>query len=159
MLRFLSFLLVVVSGVMVLLAGCATTGSAGGPADEAAIRTIFDNYKLSAETGNIDLRLSLWDEKGIQLRPDGASQDKPAIAERIRKGWPTVTTQVTIDVQEVVVAGGWGYARGLYTSRSTPKTGGAATLVDIKFLTVCRKQPDGSWKIYRDCFNSNVPPK
>jgi len=25
--------------------------------------------------------------------------------------------------------------------------------------THTKRPPDGSWKIYRDCFNSNVPPK
>ena len=28
-----------------------------------------------------------------------------------------------------------------------------------KYLTILKKQTDGSWKIYRDCFNSDVPPK
>lgn len=26
-----------------------------------------------------------------------------------------------------------------------------------KYLTVFRKQADGSWKIFRDCFNLDVP--
>jgi ketosteroid isomerase-like protein len=27
-----------------------------------------------------------------------------------------------------------------------------------KYLTIYRRQPDGSWKIYRDISNSNEPP-
>jgi ketosteroid isomerase-like protein len=46
-----------------------------------------------------------------------------------------------------------------YVHPNAPKAGGPESLFDGKFLTVFKRQPDGSWKIYRDCFNSNVPPK
>jgi ketosteroid isomerase-like protein len=35
--------------------------------------------------------------------------------------------------------------------------GGKEARVDGKFLTIFKKQSDGSCKIYRDCFNSNTP--
>jgi ketosteroid isomerase-like protein len=66
---------------------------------------------------------------------------------------------MAINPLEVVVAGPWAYSRGLYTQDLTSKATGNVAHVDGKFLTIFRKQPDGSWKIYRDCFNSNVPPK
>ena len=42
-----------------------------------------------------------------------------------------------------VVFGDIGYARGVYTTRVTPKSGGAPSFVDGKFLTVYRRQADG----------------
>jgi len=60
---------------------------------------------------------------------------------------------------EIVVTGPWGYSRGTYTQDLTARSTGKTIHVDGKFLTIFKKQMDGSWKIYRDCFNSNVPPK
>lgn len=36
-------------------------------------------------------------------------------------------------------------------------SGGKATLDKGKFLTVWKKQADGSWKIIRDMYNSDLP--
>jgi len=41
----------------------------------------------------------------------------------------------------------------------TPKAGGETihAMPDAKALTLYERQPDGSWKIVYDCFNSNLP--
>ncbi|MHC4533430.1 MAG: YybH family protein, partial [Planctomycetota bacterium] len=54
--------------------------------------------------------------------------------------------------------GDLGYAWGNYTLSLIPKAGGDTAYVDGKYLTVSKRQADGSWKISHDCFNSNVPP-
>ena len=36
---------------------------------------------------------------------------------------------------------------------------GRVWFVDGKYLTIFKRQPDGSWKAYRDCFNSNNSPR
>jgi ketosteroid isomerase-like protein len=52
----------------------------------------------------------------------------------------------------------WTFARGMYSATLVPKAGGAQIPIDGKFLTILARQPDGSWKIWRDIFNSNQPP-
>jgi uncharacterized protein (TIGR02246 family) len=39
-----------------------------------------------------------------------------------------------------------------------PKDGSEEIPIDGKYMTLLKRQPDGSWKIHRDIFNSNVPP-
>ena len=68
-------------------------------------------------------------------------------------------TKMSITPLEIVIAGPWAYSRGTFTQDLTAKATGQTVHVDGKFLTIFRKQPSGAWKIYRDCFNSNVPPK
>jgi ketosteroid isomerase-like protein len=58
---------------------------------------------------------------------------------------------------EVEIAGNWAYKRNVYTQEITDKKTGKKTVVDAKNLAIFKRQPDGSWKIYRDCFNSNLP--
>jgi ketosteroid isomerase-like protein len=45
------------------------------------------------------------------------------------------------------------YTLGKCPIRFAQKATGDTTELDVKFLTILVKEPDGSWKLYRDCFN------
>jgi ketosteroid isomerase-like protein len=61
--------------------------------------------------------------------------------------------------EEIQLSGNFGFARGTYSALLVPKAGGEEIPIDGKYLTIFKKQADGTWKIYRDAFNSSVPPK
>ena len=63
-------------------------------------------------------------------------------------------------IGDVKVYGDFGLTRCTYTLKLTPKVGGETIHAepDGKALTLYEKQPDGSWKIVYDCYNSNVAP-
>jgi ketosteroid isomerase-like protein len=61
--------------------------------------------------------------------------------------------------EEVRVAGDWAFARGTYKASLIPKQGGAPVPINGKYMTILARQGDGSWKIHRDIFNSNVADK
>ena len=61
-------------------------------------------------------------------------------------------TTVSVDV-----AGDYAIETGTFEVTVTPK-GGKQTHGTGKYLTVWKKQADGSWKIYRDINNSDGPP-
>lgn len=129
-------------------------------ADITAINEIWTQYSSSLNSGDIDLWISLWTDNGIQMPPDSP----PVIGkEQIRGRNKGVLDQFTFNMgitnEEVRVAGDWAFARGTYTAILTPKAGGETIDIDGKYLTILKRQVDGSWKIFRDCFNSNVPPK
>jgi ketosteroid isomerase-like protein len=65
--------------------------------------------------------------------------------------------KIAITNKEARVSGDLGLLRGTYTLSMVPKVGGETTEFDGKYLTVFERQADGSWKIARDIFNSNVP--
>ena len=58
---------------------------------------------------------------------------------------------------ETQVAGDWAYDRGNATVTVTPKSGKQME-ESVKYLVIVKRQPDGSWKIYRLISNSNNPP-
>ncbi len=62
---------------------------------------------------------------------------------------------MNINPAEITAAGDWAYSRGTYDLESV--VNGKTVQIDGKFLTIFKHQADGSWKIYRDCFNSNGP--
>jgi len=85
--------------------------------------------------------------------------------EQIREGMKPAFDQMNLDItthsiEEAKVYGDLGLTRCTYTLKMTPKAGGETIVAmpDGKALTLSRRQPDDSWKIAYDSFNSNVPP-
>lgn len=127
---------------------------------KAAVQDIWNKYSAAMNAENSDFWISLWDENGIQMPPNApAVVGKPAIEKGIRESYQALDWEkFTIYLEEVKVAGDWGFARGTYSASISPKAEGETVFIDGKYLTILKRQPDGSWKIFRDCFNSNVPP-
>ena len=59
---------------------------------------------------------------------------------------------------DVVVQGDMAIESGSMTYEAGPK-GGKLAADTVKFLTVWKKQGDGSWKIIRDINNTDIAPK
>jgi len=147
-------------GLILSPAGGVVLKAAGAQSDVAAINKIWELYTEGVNRGDVDLWISLWDEKGIQMPPDtpanvGRAQIRSVVAGRFAQ----LNIQIAITNEETWVAGNFAISRGTFTRSVTPKAGGNTAFFDGKSLTVLRKQADGSWKIFRDIFNSNVPPK
>jgi uncharacterized protein (TIGR02246 family) len=152
----------ILSGILaagtIMLLGCASNPT---PAEEDAFRKMveetFETYSDANMNGDADTYMALWDENSIKMGPGKpAVFGKKAIDEGKRKSFSTnVIVSQIINVEETKVSGSLGFARGTYTAIIKPKAGGTTANVDGKFLTIFRKQSDGSWKIFRDCYNSN----
>lgn len=150
-------------GVLVFLAGCfsaqqgASERQGDAAAVTAAVEAIWKEYSASLNAGDLDRWLSLWTEDGVQLPPDeGPVVGKERIRVRNRSVLERFTFDMAITNEEVGAAGDWAYARGIYRATLTPKQGGVPVLIDGKYMSILRRQSDGSWKIQRDIFNSNV---
>jgi uncharacterized protein (TIGR02246 family) len=123
-------------------------------ADVEAINEIWNQYATAMNTGDFDLWISLWEDDGIQMPPDA-----PAVfgKEQIRivneKKFEPFEVNVTINNEEVQIEGDLAFSRGTGTISLTPKAGGETISMIGKYLTILKKQKDGFWKIYCDCFN------
>jgi len=126
---------------------------------EAVVNEIWREYESSLIAGDVDRWAEQWAEDGVQMPPGqvprvGKAEIKSKVGEALAA---YQYTEFVITNQEVEAADGWGYARGLYTGTFVPKAGGEEVTIDGKYMTILQKQSDGTWKIYRDFFNSNVP--
>ncbi|MCP4383233.1 MAG: DUF4440 domain-containing protein [Hyphomicrobiales bacterium] len=136
--------------VSTLAVACAISGAvaADTTADENAILEIWSTYSAARVAGDAETWLSLWDSDGKRMAPG-----MPAAGfEKFSQVIPTVFAQsqppsMSIVADEVVVMGDWAFSSGNF------KVG---KIVDGKFLTIFRRQDDGSWRIYRDAFNMNT---
>jgi ketosteroid isomerase-like protein len=127
------------------------------------IEEIWRTYERTVMDSDIEGWMALWDEKGVQLPPDAPALHGPAKIRSVIGPWmaknrATMSSiKAVIKSEETQAEGSWAFSSGSYTFRMQPKAGGKPELTDGKFLTVLRRQTDGSWKIRRDCFNSNIP--
>ncbi len=146
-----------------LLAGILMVGACSREQQKVSAATaaeaIWKEYAASLNEGDLERWLALWTEDGVQMPPDEAAT---AGKDKIRTRNEAVLDKFTLDMgitnQEVETAGDWAYSRGTYKARLMPKSGGRPVSIDGKYMTILQRQPDGSWKIHRDIFNSNVAP-
>ena len=144
---------------LTLLVSCGSDKEPDIAADTGNINSIWTVYETSFESGDIDSWLALWTDDGIQMPPNEAPV---AGIDRIRERNSAVLDQFSFDMditnQEVGIGKDFAYSRGAYTANVSPKNGGEPISVDGKFMTILKRQSDGSWKIHRDIFNSNTAP-
>lgn len=150
---------ILVTSTLILVGG--TSPVVADEADDmAAISTVWVQYRKSLNSGDMDAMISLWMDDSIQLAP-GSLPVYGRENIRIMAEVPLddyIRNVAVIEEKETQIMGDWAYSWGMYKGSLTPKGGGETYFVDGKFFTMLKRQSDGSWKIYRDIFNSNVPP-
>lgn len=123
----------------------------------AAVNEIWRDYSATLEAGDLEGWLALWTEDGVQMPPgEPPVVGKDQIRARNQAALDAYDFEMSITNREVRVADDWAYSRGVYEATLTPRAGGDPVPIDGKFMTILRRQPDGSWRIHRDIFNSNV---
>ena len=130
-------------------------------ADIAAINECLDLYAVGLNTGDLELWLSLHTDDIAKMGPDApAVFGNEALRAKMEPAFDNFTFEMALYPEETQVSGDLGFARGNYTVSMTPKAGGETiiSMPDGKYLTIYKRQADGSWKISHDCYNSNVPP-
>ena len=126
---------------------------------DAVVAAIWQEYASSLHAGSIDRWIAQWADDGVQMPPGGPYREgKEVIKAGVGRDLKMMDfTAFEITNLEVQAVNGWAFARGVYTGTMSPKAGGDDILIDGKYMTILQQQDDGSWKIYRDIFNSNVP--
>ena len=134
------------AGVLAVACAIPTTVAADMAADEAAILDIWSTYSTARVAGDAETWLGLWDAEGIRLPPGTRAVDFETFAPGTPERFANPPASMDIRSEEVVIADDWAFSRGTFTVNDK---------VEGKFLTIFRRQDDGSWRIYRDAFNMN----
>ena len=129
-------------------------------ADIAAIEEFMNVYALAMTTGDLDLWMSLYTEDTVKMMPDQpAVFGKEALRASMQPLFDAFTFEemVIFDVA-IQLAGDYAFTCCNFTATMTPKAGGEPSYMDAKDMSIMQRQADGSWKLFWDCWNSNVPP-
>lgn len=132
--------------------------------DPAALRRTIDslNTTLAASLTKKDAagQAALYAPDGmVMLSNMPAWKGKAAIQENAQGAFEAMDfADVKFTTQDVEVSGDIAVETGTYSMTVGPK-GQKGTADTGKYITVWKRQADGSWKIYRDISNSDAAPK
>ena len=124
-------------------------------ADRTAIRKADETDMMMMIAKDWKGDLALYTEDAIQLPPNQAALQGKAAIQAWYEAFPPFSN---FQEQSLEIEGqaDLAYDRGTYSMTVTPP--GAAPIEDRgKYLTILRKQADGSWKVARAMFNSDLP--
>lgn len=169
--------LLVLAAASLATLGCTTKDTAARPdstppatatlssaADPAAVRQAIDsnNARFSAAMvkGDTSVLASIYAEDAVMM---GANEKAVRGRNEIAKSMAAMHAQMKLPAfelkaQDVIVSGDHAIETGTYSMTMQPT--GAKAITDVgKYLVVWKHQPDGSWKIIRDIYNSDQPAK
>ena len=143
--------------VVAMAAACAP--KVNDPADVQAVKDTAPAYdKFANASDAAGLASSFYAADAIRMDPNQpASAGTDAIRASLEKSYAQSSEQVRNVIDEVHVAGALAVAKGTFEGTSTSKATGAVAPVKGKFVTLYRKEADGSWKGVWDIFNSDLP--
>jgi ketosteroid isomerase-like protein len=164
MTRSLGFALLLLAGCRAAPAERAPAADAAGPPltaeDIAAIRAGDSAFASAAGAGEAASMAQGYLSDANLLPPNS-----PAVEgrEAIQRFWAglldTYKVKFVVSADEIEGRGDLAYARGHYLFDATPKATGGAPLHDEgKYVEVLRRQPDGTWRLAVDIYNSSLPP-
>lgn len=140
-----------------LLTACSQQASVPSfsEADAATIRVTADAYVKAVRENNWTAWADFYVPDALVLAPNApAIRGRDAMVEWARALPPVTSFTRTSD--EVEGSGDIAYLRGGYQWVLSPPNGPA--MPDSgKYIQIWRRQPDGTWKIVRAIFNSDLP--
>src|SRR4051812_20936119 len=138
------------------LAAPAPSAAAVRSAIEAANASFLEAFRRGDKAG----LMAAYTEDAVVLMPNAPEWRGTAALD---KGYTEFLSQMAfkdggVKTEDVIVGGDLAVETGSYTWTLEVKSGGEISDKG-KYVTVWKRQPDGSWKIVRDINNSDLPAK
>ncbi len=144
-----------------LLTSCTTPTPDTRDADVAALKNTEAAWVKDAATKDVQKWVAHYTDDAAVLLPEAPTlTGKEAISGALKPMLSDPNFALTFGATKIDVAksGELAYTRGTYSMTATnPKTKTPMTEKG-KYLTVYRKQADGTWKAVEDTFMSDAPP-
>jgi len=123
--------------------------------DVASIKQVSQTVAKTYQTGDWDALIEVFTEDAVRMPPNTTIlEGREAIRASTEASQPF--TSLTLTTLEIDGLGDLAFARGTFTYTPAPED--ADPIKDSgKFIQILRKQPDGSWRIFRDIWNSDLP--
>jgi len=150
-------LIVFFLGIAILSIG-ACTKKVDTEADVAAINSLLEEFDEALNASDLDGLMSCFTEDAVRMPPNTpALVGKEAIRNMFQSSFEHYTTEVHNTSEEVIVCGDWAFVWGTHTVTFALKVGGESIRDNGKSITIWQRQPNGSWKLSRGIYNSDLP--
>ncbi len=145
--------------LVLTLAGCAHVPPTA-TSSVSELTALDSRLQKAVEVRDLDLIVSFYAEDAVLLP---AAEPTVIGREAIRSEWkhilaiPDFTNSSSLSKVEVSNSGDMAYSMGTYRSTMMGEDG-KPTVEPGKWLSVWKRQEDGSWRIVVDTYNTDVPP-
>jgi uncharacterized protein (TIGR02246 family) len=137
------------------VAACAASPGSSEAEDLAAIAAFNRQYLAAINDGDIDALARLTTDGHMMISSGGPPlAGKQALVDAMTGAFENFEIDETWTPEETVVSGDLAYQRGTFVVMARPKSGGEASRSTGNFIRIYRREPDGSWLMIRDMFNS-----
>lgn len=126
-----------------------------------AVASVEAGWNQAFHSRNLDALVEPYASDAVFVLPGmspqvGTSAIRNVYVEALKD--PNFDLTLTSDSMEVAQSGDMAFSQGHFTMKgSDPKTKQPTTTMSGPYLTVFKKQPDGSWKAVQDWVASNPP--
>ena len=123
--------------------------------DTAEIRRMYRSFSEAIVTRNVDALLKYYTDDAVAMPPNYPAASGHTAIRAWLEAMPSVNN-IDFVVEEIAGSGDLAMVRGTY-SMSLAIPGVPQSVNDQgKFIEIRKRQPDGSWPMWRDIFNSNI---
>jgi uncharacterized protein (TIGR02246 family) len=157
----LGFSIGILMGVVLLLAGCGTAQQAADTdADIEAIKSLSEQLQDAYIARNWERFSGFFTDDGVWMPPNL----EPLVGKEAWWSWAqqwwdqSSVEQLSVSLEEIVVAGDWAFERHSETHVIIPKASGEPSQLYFKGVWILQRQDDGSWQIARYIWNSSPAP-
>jgi ketosteroid isomerase-like protein len=139
--------------------GCAPASDRANNADSVTIRQIRETEAAALNAGQLDNLVGVY-STDVHFMPPNAPEQTGGEAVRSWAGemLQQFAAEVRYTGSAIEFAGDHAIERYTGVVKLTPKAGGPSTEERMKGIHIYRRQPDGSWRIAVDVWNSDGPP-
>ena len=138
--------------VLLGAAGCRPQPVSFSSADRDANQAVIDEFRDAVRAKDWDAVSALYADDGMLMPPNQPTVTGRAAIHDWLANFPPIVS-FDLRTEEVTGMGDLAYVRGRWTYvlalEGSPSDSG-------RFLEIHRLQPDGTWRITRDIFNSDV---
>lgn len=137
--------------------------SMSAAADPAVVRQAIDSanahFVAAMVNGDTAAMIANYADDAVVLGAgEKAARGRDAIVKSMGAVRETKVSAFALKTEDVIVSGEYAIETGAYDMTMRPKA--SAAMHDVgKYIVVWQHQPDGSWKIIRDIWNSDGPAK
>ena len=116
-------------------------------------------HVAALNSGDVDAWAAAFANDGVQMPPNApANVGRDNIQAWSGECLGAFRAELSLAPDEVQIAGAdWAFERGAFKITLTPKAGGEPIQDAGKYITVYERQPDDSWAMARDIWNSSNP--
>jgi uncharacterized protein (TIGR02246 family) len=140
----------------------ANVSQTGSTNDPAAVQRTIDStlvaFGEALKKGDTATSLRMYADDAIVLAPNSKVMKGRAEIAKWHAGMFAAMSvpAAKFTTDDIIVAGDYASETGAYDMTVQPQ--GGKGMRDVgKYVSVWKKQPDGSWKMVRDAFNSDMP--